>query len=382
MRTNTLRVVAVVAASALAGASALATGTAVAGGGHGHGDGHHGGPKVVVDGLDNPRQLAVDRYGALYVAEAGSGGTTCEGEGEDQFCIGDTSRISKVKNPGSRHPQLRTVLDELPSGAGADGSFATGTNGVSVARDLRVYGVNSGAPDVGSPNGDVVGTAFKVKHDDARVVADIAAYEEANDPDGQGVESNPYSVLAQHKRLLVADAAGNTVLAVDKRGDISVFAVFPNINTGECTDRPNEAGTVGCDFVPTALAAGKNGSVYVTGLASEAVGEGRVVKLSKHGQVLREWSGFTTPVGIAVRHDGTFYVSELFANADFTAPDPPNIGQVTKVRGDWRSSRVVPLPAGVAIADGKLYVAAYSVAPAVGLFGNPAWNGQVWKLSL
>jgi hypothetical protein len=190
-------------------------------------------------------------------------------------------------------------------------------------------------------------------------------------------------VLAQRHRTLVADAAANTVLAVSPRGRISVFRTFPNITTGACAGLPNDAGTTGCDFVPTALAAGPGGSVYVTGLASEVPGEGRVVWLNKHGKVIKQWKGFMTPTGVVAGPGGSFYVSELFANADFENPNPPAIGQVTKVRfNGTRSSRPVPLPAGLAIVGNRLYVAAYSVAPAGGLFGNPAWNGQIWRMSL
>jgi hypothetical protein len=383
MRQHPRKTIAAVAAAALLIPAALTTASADAGvrhgNGHGHGNGHA--PKVVVDQLDNPRQLAVGPGGTLYVAEAGSGGTTCTGTGEEAQCIGDTAAITKIRHPWRKDARARTVVDVLPSTAGPDGSFAVGANGVSVNRRGTVYGVVSGAPDVGTPTGDLVGKLFKVKNGTPRVVADITGYEQANDPDGQGVDSNPYSVLALRKRVLVADAAANAVLSVGHRGRISVFHVFPNITTGECAGQPNDGGTTGCDFVPTALAAGPHGTVYVTGLASEVEGEGRVVQLSKRGNVLRSWRGFTTPVGVAVK-GSTFYVSELLANADFSQPDPPTIGQVTKVTKNRRSSRVVPLPAGLAIVRGKLYVAAYSVAPASGLFGNPAWNGQIWRMHL
>jgi hypothetical protein len=277
------------------------------------------------------------------------------------------------------------VIGGLTSIAGPDGTFAGGVSGVGVARNGKVYGTGAAPPELDNPTGGLAGKLFKVKHGAAVTVADIAQYEEDNDPDGQGVESNPYGVLVQKKRVLVADAAANAVVSVNKKGVVSTFHVFPNITTGECADRPNDAGTTGCDFVPTSLAAGPHGTVYVTGLASEAVGEGRVVKLSEHGHVLRTWSGFTTPVGIAVRGDGTFYVSELlfnFGDPSDPAFDPSQVGQVTKVSWNKRVSRVVPLPAGLAIIGDRLYVSAWSVAPASGAFGNPNWGGQIWRMKL
>ena len=40
--------------------------------------------EAVADGLSSPRHLEFDAEGTLYVAEAGSGGETCIGEGEEQ----------------------------------------------------------------------------------------------------------------------------------------------------------------------------------------------------------------------------------------------------------------------------------------------------------
>jgi len=376
-RTPTRRAAAITGAAALA----MTLGLGIAPTARAHAGGSST-PVVVVDQLDNPRQLAVGHRGSLLVAEAGSGGTNCVGEGEDEFCLGPTSTITKVARPWSASAQASTVAGGLPSGAGSDGSFAIGTNGVGMSPSGTIYGVNS-ASDASTPADDPGGKLFTVKRGSVRIVADIAGYENAKDPDGQGAESNGYAVLAQKHRTLVADAAGNTVLAVSPRGRISVFRTFPNITTGACAGLPNDAGTTGCDFVPTALAAGPGGSVYVTGLASEVPGEGRVVWLTKHGKVIKQWKGFTTPTGVVAGPRGSFYVSELFANADFENPNPPAIGQVTKVRFNGaRSSRPVPLPAGLAIVGNRLYVAAYSVAPAGGLFGNPAWNGQIWRMSL
>ena len=47
-----------------------------------------------------------------------------------------------------------------------------------------------------------------------RVVADLAAYEEANDPAGEGVDSNPYGLLRLRDASIVTDAGGNSLLRV------------------------------------------------------------------------------------------------------------------------------------------------------------------------
>lgn len=376
--------------TAVVGASALALGLgAVAATGSAQATGKHRGgfgsdnPAVVIAGLDNPRQLAVGHHGSLLAAISGRGGTECQGTGEEEQCIGATSGIGKLLHPGAKRPKARVVVGGLPSAAGPDGSFAGGVSGVSVSR-LGTFGVGAAPPELGSPTGGLAGKLFVVKKGKAVPVADLAAYEAAKDPDGQGVESNPYSVLAQDRRVLVADAAGNSIVAVDKRGKISTFHVFGNITTGDCAGRPNDAGTTGCDFVPTSLAQGPHGTVYVTGLASEAEGEGRVVVLSARGKKLAEWSGFSSPVGVAVKKHGEFYVSELLVGFNPADPefDPSTVGQVTKVKWNQRVSRQVPFPAGIAIVRGKLYVAAWSIAPSTGAFGNPDWTGRILRMSL
>jgi sugar lactone lactonase YvrE len=212
--------------------------------------------------------------------------------------------------------------------------------------------------------------------------ADISGFEFANDPDGQGPDSNPYAVLALRKRVLVADAAGNSILSVDRKGNVSLFAVLPNITNGLCAGVPNDAGTTGCDAVPTSLALGPNGHIYVGGLGAETPGAGRVWELDpKTGAILKTHGGLFTVTGVAVGKDGSIYASELFGG-DPNAEVP---GQLTKIKpnGD-RKSIAVPFPAGVAV-DNKhrVYVAAFSVAPWTGL-GVPGLDtsGQIWRLRL
>jgi hypothetical protein len=59
-------------------------------------------------------------------------------------------------------------------------------------------------------------------------VADIHSNEFAHDPDGTGLHSSPNSVVTTSGGSAVADAAGNSVLWVSAKGDISTLAVFPN----------------------------------------------------------------------------------------------------------------------------------------------------------
>jgi hypothetical protein len=343
------------------------------------------GVTLIARRLDNPRQISLlDKEQILYVAEAGRGGDLCEGEGEEAFCVGTTGAVRKVSTSGKW--RSKRIVKGLLSAAGPDGSFAIGSDGVSARHPDKVFVQETffGPPEEFPPGLPVKQNgALLRKSPDRRLfkVADITAFEEANDPDGQGFDSNPYAVLALYKRTLVADAAGNSILSVDGKGNVKLFAVLPNITDGGCEGLPNDAGTTGCDPVPTSLAEGRDGSIYVGGLGAEVPGAGRVWKLHpKTGEILETWGDLSTVTGVAVARNGDVYVSELFGG-DPSAEVP---GQVTKITESGRTSTPVPFPAGIAV-DWKhrVYVAAFSTSPATGL-GIPDLDtsGQIWRFKL
>ena len=115
-------------------------------------------------------------------------------------------------------------------------------------------------------------------------VADISSVEFSTpNPDGfinpetgePELDSNPYAVLAQEGRQLVADAAGNTIIEVRNGQAPRVFAVLPQHG-----DEGSRQAT------PTSLANGPDGTILVGELAHEEEGEGRVTVLSSRGRYL------------------------------------------------------------------------------------------------
>ena len=87
------------------------------------------GAAPVMTGLHNPRGLAFDNHGSLYVAEAGQGGSAPCAVFSDGMtkCYGPTGRISRLKNGVQA-----VVADGLPSNAPAGGNGATGPHNIAV----------------------------------------------------------------------------------------------------------------------------------------------------------------------------------------------------------------------------------------------------------
>ena len=329
-----------------------------------------GGVTVVADRLNNPRGLDLVKE-TLYVAEAGTGGETCLDPVEGP-CVGLTSSITRVS-----HGRQRRIVKGLLSIAGPDGTGAVGVDDVSVARKgggLFMIATALGCPDQVPPGlaPELLrqnGKLLRARHGAKRVVADITAFECASNPDGDVLESNPYSVLAlSNRRQVVADAAGNSILEV-RDGEVSLLAVIP--------DSPD-----GTDQVPTSVTRGPDGAYYV-GTLAEGAGNGaanvwRVVP----GQAPEVFvSGLTAVVDVAFGPDGSLYASQFVT--DWTSENPS--GAVVRVRPNGQRTVLgegsLFFPGGVAVGrHGKVYVANWSVLTAAGIPDIPGARGQVVRL--
>jgi hypothetical protein len=330
------------------------------------------GVTTVASGLDGPRQVAGYTDGRLLVAES------------------DTGEVSSVDPSDGTVEAVVTGLVN-PQGVG----FRRG--------EIWIAAGEAGPPEPGAPlppeplpvgHG---GPGLLVTDTDGEVLRtiDTLAYELENNPDGQtqfvdgGLVdslSNPFAVLVQRDRVLVADAGANTVLSVDREsGEISTFFVPPVVSPDEvaaCGQAPNNPGTVGCDPVPTGVARGPGGRVYVSTLGAEVPGAGRVYVLSPDGEQEDVIDGLDPLTGIRVDGEGTVTVSELMEGAPEGEPapgfDPAPFGQLVRVTADdERSSAQVTLPTGLLMADGDLYASAWSIA---GLLGQPG-RGELVRVA-
>jgi sugar lactone lactonase YvrE len=327
---------------------------------------------VITRGLNNPRGLAFDGSGRLYVAEAGRGGARCVGR---QACVGGTAALTRVNRRTGRKVR---IVRGLPSAAGPDGSFATGLNDVDVSPGGKIFGVTSWAPpplarEMPRRVARLAGKLIRFRGARARIAANLAGIELKRNPDGTDVNPNAYSLVAFGGRVYVADAGANDVLRV-RRGKVSVEALIPRNR--------------GAHAVPTAITRGPDGALYVGELTGGRPRRdaSRVFRIQPGGPVRVHATGFNHISGIDFGPDGSMYVTELLSNPTSQRSFG---GAVVRVAPDGTRTRLgvgrLFGPAGGTIGpDGDLYVANWSVLPARAAQGGPfkGKRGQVVRIGL
>ena len=279
-----------------------------------------------------------------------------------RMCAGKTGSLTHVQDGALDR------LTKLSSIALEDHSTAFGPHDVTVADNGTLFATIGLAGDVetrerfGNP-GSMLGTLVKVKPDGTtKVFADILGYEAAHDPNDDGVESDPYGILRVGKKTVLTDAAGNSLLQVNKKGHIKTLAAFPN------RDVDFEGEPFSMDSVPTSVVVGPDGAYYVSELTGFPfpVGEARVYRVVPGEDPEIYATGFTNIIDIAFDAAGNLYVVEIAHNS--LAADTP-FGAVIKVAPNGTQSVVLDqglmFPTSVAItASGHLLVTNCGVCPA------------------
>ena len=162
-----------------------------------------------------------------------------------------------------------------------------------------------------------------------RLIANLFAFEETYNPDGAGIDSNPYDVQSLRGRAaLVADAAGNDLLRVNNRGRVDVLAVFP---PGDPV--PIAPGVeIRPEAVPTSIAIGPDGHYFVGELTGfpAPLGASSIWKVAPGASWANCGSssdcvkvfdgGFTSIIDLAFGAEGTLYVAELDEQSWLEAP--------------------------------------------------------------
>src|SRR3954471_23426493 len=104
-------------------------------------------PKVVTGGLANPRGLTVGPDGALYVAEAGRGGSgrcLSSPEGGGDACYGATGAITRVDVKTGRKQKVVSKLPSLAVQGDTAGADASGPHDVSFSGNVAYFTVGFG----------------------------------------------------------------------------------------------------------------------------------------------------------------------------------------------------------------------------------------------
>ena len=324
---------------------------------------------VVASGLDNPRGLAFGTDGALYVVEAGRGGTSSLclplPDGPGVRCYGPTGAVTRVRGLGDQ----QRVITGLPSLAPASGEGATGPHDIAFAMNRAWITVGLGGnPAVRAPfdaAGIRLGSLVRVLPTGQwDYVVDISAHEAANNPDGTTVDSNPYGLLVLSDRAVVADAGANALIQISLDATTSTLAVFPQ--------RPGGPNPV-MQAVPTTVVRGADGNYYVGELTGQPfpVGAARVYRVPSGGgtpTILA--TGFTNIIDIAFGPGGEGYVLEHDADGIIPPLGPGVTGRVVRLNLDGTRNVIAPnlvKPGGIAIGpDGALYVTNRSIFPGIG----------------
>ncbi|HAH24718.1 MAG TPA: ScyD/ScyE family protein [Prolixibacteraceae bacterium] len=318
-------------------------------------------PSVFAPNLVFPRGLKFGPDGYLYVALAGTGGSTLTD------CIqvvaplgpylgGNTSSIVKISPSGD----VSTVASNLPSDINTL-QLTSGVSDVEFIGDqlyaLLVAGCSHG-------NADYPSSVIKVNPDGTwAVIADLSTYYHNNptaviEPDDFEPDGTPYSMVNVRGDLYVVEPNHGELLKVTTSGKVSRVLDF-SAHFGH--------------IVPTAV--GYHGNFYVGNLtvAPFVKGSANIFKVTPSGEVKIWESGFTTVLGVEFDKENRLYVLETSAGGDFI----PGTGRVVRVNND--NSRDV-------IVDNLLFPTAMTFGPDGALyisnagFGPP--TGQILKVVL
>ncbi len=358
--------------------------------------------QVLASGLDSPRGLTFGPDGALYVTEAGRGGTgpciPAPGSGPDgpTVCYGPTGAVTRIQNGTQER-----IVTGLPSIALPIPEFsitvdATGPHDIqfdSTGKPYLVLGLGSSPeqrdevlqiPEFGqliaidnlNGNGEASWTRL----------ADLAAYEGLYNPDrlgsgfynpyNNGIDSNPYALLIQDDTAYIVDAAGNDFFQVKTDGSgLELLSVFPERPVAD----PITGQTIGMQSVPTAIATGPDGAFYVGELTGFPYPEkaARIFRLDPDNQPVLYADGFTQIIDLAFDNEGGLYVLEFASKSllsgGFTSPGAliyldPN-GTRTTIASDGLIS-----PTALELGpDGAIYVSNQGFIPG---------QGQVVRISV
>lgn len=331
---------------------------------------------VVATGLEGPRGLRFGPDGDLYVAEAGTGGTTST-SGEcaqvvppvGPYTGGVTARISKFDKNWNR----TTVASGLPSSVDAMGDL----QGVADVQFMNgtLYALLAGGGcshgNATLPNGVVSVNTFTGSW---RYVANISSFMQANpvqypNPSDFEPDGTLYSMVAANGALHAVEPNSGELLQVDPFSGRITRDIDVSASQGH--------------IVPTSVAY-NNGTFLLGNLNLFPIepNTSRVMTLANFPAVGIPQPGLSTPgpyyisstkagfatiVGLEFGPNGLLYVLQLSSGTPYGYP-APNAGKVTRVNRDGSLTDVVTglsVPTAMTFGpNGRLYISNFGAAPA------------------
>jgi len=268
--------------------------------------------------------------------------------------VADFATIKEIRNNGVHE------IISLPTIEGPD---AFGASAVTPINGLSSIGGGSFFASRGGLDSALGAALFSASSGNSKIIGDIETYTLGDWPDGDpgqapdwidfrceppggytaGPQTNPYHLMAlSGSEVLLADAAGNTLLYIKKNGTIEIVATFDPINDPDTgiplVQFPLEDGTeCPVEPVPTSVAVGDDGAYYVgelTGttaenLAGSASPEGlasvwRIESGSRDitcpsDNCTKAVTGLNSVIDLEFGPDGYLYVVEFDKNGFFPA---------------------------------------------------------------
>lgn len=323
--------------------------------------------EVLLSGLADPRFVVVDGTD-IYFTEAGSAGDeqvflpVSDGTPEPTIPVshaGPTGKVTKLAADGN----VTVIASDLMSYSFGASGEVNGPAGLALDGEGSVYvSMSTGPAILDVPRLGEEGLLIKIdlESGERTAIADLIDWEISHNPDPAEVFSNPYGMCLVDGVAYVADAAGNTIIAIDTAsGAMSTFAVTGGFDVDFFPEagNPMRDGAQEIDSVPSSVQPGPDGRLYVSYITGGPFPPGLapIYAFSMDGTVERVAEGLTMSGDIAFDSSGRMYVSVVSTDMVNSGA-----GQIIRVEADGSLTVVVDglaMAAGIAFdADDKLYV--------------------------